>query len=409
MQSNALTVSPTLLDSPAGSTISNPFVPNVLSAEGQGIKATVAEAFLSWCPQVPSSWRTPSPSESEGTGSGKSNSDDGSSLIFRSTGEHTRRHLLIPQTLIPFVPTTDANAGHTPFVRLTELASDSDENTDPNIPRVFFPSNTEPIPIPPPNYTQYGSHSPPPAPPFDDLGLLYSYAGDENPLSSISRGEGQEGQEDGLEAEEVLPDARRVQGTGDACISGDANKWVYADLPGTWEAAGLPMPLEGYKLNRGAAYYLLEITKEDGSKCIANFVKVKWSNDPIICSKLKDDPHVYFDYLHAIPVSLPQPIRTYSKHDVELFKEDHVLSEEIDNMVEWIGNVSLKAELQQWRYEACRLKYLEKERELINTEEWKLQLAHAGTTRCLAGADFEGRLRRGNRGKMDTLITKYKH
>ena len=89
MQSNALTVSPTLLDSPAGSTISNPFVPNVLSAEGQGIKATVAEAFLSWCPQVPSSWRTPSPSESEGTGSGKSNSDDGSSLIFRSTGEHT--------------------------------------------------------------------------------------------------------------------------------------------------------------------------------------------------------------------------------------------------------------------------------------------------------------------------------
>ena len=78
-------------------------------------------------------------------------------------------------------------------------------------------------------------------------------------------------------------------------------------------------------------------------------------------------------------------------------------------MVEWIGDVSLKAELQRWRYEACRLDYLEKERELINTEEWKLQLAHAGTTRCLAGADFEGRLRRGNRGKMDALITKYKH
>ena len=76
--------------------------------------------------------------------------------------------------------------------------------------------------------------------------------------------------------------------------------------------------------------------------------------------------------------------------------------------MEWIGNVSLKAELQRWRYEACRLNYLEKERELINTEEWKLQLAHAGTTRRLAGADFEGRLRRGNRGKMDTLITKYK-
>ena len=48
MQSNAPTVSPTLLESPAGSTISNPFIPNAFSAEGQGVKATVAEAFLSW-------------------------------------------------------------------------------------------------------------------------------------------------------------------------------------------------------------------------------------------------------------------------------------------------------------------------------------------------------------------------
>ena len=56
MQSNASTVSPTLLDSPAGSTISDPFIPNTFSVEGQGIETTVAEAFLSWCPQVPSSW-----------------------------------------------------------------------------------------------------------------------------------------------------------------------------------------------------------------------------------------------------------------------------------------------------------------------------------------------------------------
>ena len=207
MQSDASTVSPTLLDSPAGSTISDPFVPNAFSVEGQGIEATVAEAFLSWRPQVPSSWHTPSPSESEGTRSHEEHSDDGSSIIFRATGEHTRRHLLIPQTLIPFIPTTDANAGHTPFVRLTELASDSNENTDPNSPRVFFPSNTKPIPIPPPNCTLQGSHSPPLAPPFNDLGLLYLYTGDENPLSSISRGQDQEGQEDYQEAEEIPPDA----------------------------------------------------------------------------------------------------------------------------------------------------------------------------------------------------------
>ena len=104
MQSNASTVSPTLLDSPVGSTISDPFIPNTFSAEGQGIETTVAEAFLSWCPQVPSSWRTPSPSKSEGTGSNENHSDDGSGLVFRATGEHARQHLLIPQTLIPFIP-----------------------------------------------------------------------------------------------------------------------------------------------------------------------------------------------------------------------------------------------------------------------------------------------------------------
>ena len=90
MQSNASTISLALLDSPAGSTISNPFVPNTFSVEGQGVKATVAEAFLSWHPQVPSSWQTPSPSKSEGTRSSKNHSDDGSSLVFRATGEHAR-------------------------------------------------------------------------------------------------------------------------------------------------------------------------------------------------------------------------------------------------------------------------------------------------------------------------------
>ena len=80
MQSDAPTVSPTLLDSPIGSTISDPFVPDAFSAEGQGVEATAAEAFLSWQPQVPSSWRTPSPSTSEDTQSNEVNSDDGSAV-----------------------------------------------------------------------------------------------------------------------------------------------------------------------------------------------------------------------------------------------------------------------------------------------------------------------------------------
>ena len=106
-------------------------------------------------------------------------------MIFRASGEHACQHLLIPQTLIPFIPTADSNTGNTPFIQLAQLANDSDENTNPNTPRVFFPSNSEPIPIPPLNCTLQGSHSPPPALPFDNLGLLYLYAGDENLLSTV--------------------------------------------------------------------------------------------------------------------------------------------------------------------------------------------------------------------------------
>ena len=106
------------------------------------------------------------------------------------------------------------------------------------------------------------------------------------------------------------------------------------------------MPPDRYKVNQGTAYYPLEITKEDGTKCITNFVKVKWSNTPIICGKLKGEPSLYFNFLHAIPANLPQPIHPYTMNEAALFKESHVLSKEIDNTIEWISDVSLKAKLQ---------------------------------------------------------------
>ena len=95
------------------------------------------------------------------------------------------------------------------------------------------------------------------------------------------------------------------------------------------------MPPEGYKVNWGTGYYPLEITKEDGTKQIANFVKVKWLNDPIIYGKLKGNSSVYFNYLHAIPAKLPQPIRTYTMNEAALFKESHPLAKKVDNT--WSG------------------------------------------------------------------------
>ena len=216
------------------------------------------------------------------------------------------------------------------------------------------------------------------------MGLLSLYTGNEDTWSIVPQGEGQE---DNKEAKEVQTLARGMQGAGDACISGDADKWVHADPPSTWEDAGLPMLPEGYKVNRGAAYYPLEITSVDGSKQIADFIKIKWCNNPVVCEC---------------------PIHTYSPTDLELLQEDHVLSKDIDDTVEWISDVGLKVELQCFRYEGSRLDYLHHEKEQIATEEWKLELAHAGTACHLSGADFFGRARRANWGRFADLMDKYK-
>ena len=176
--------------------------------------------------------------------------------------------------------------------------------------------------------------------------------GDANQRPSVSQDEAAQNDEEALALSAF---AGGVEGGGTASISGDADKWTDADLLPTWEDAGLATPPEGYKVNRGAAYYPLEVTREDGVARIADFVKVKWSGNPLICGRFKDDPAVYFDYLHAIPVIQSQPIRTYTTNEVSFYKESHPLSEEVDDAVEWLGDVSLKAELTRWRHEDSRL------------------------------------------------------
>ena len=161
-------------------------------------------------------------------------------------------------------------------------------------------------------------------------------------------------------------------------------------------------------MNRGAAYYPLEVTREDGVARIANFVKVKWSGNPLICGRFKDDPAVYFDYLHAIPVTQSQPICTYTANEISFYKESHPLAEEVDDAIEWLRDVSLKAELTHWRHEDSRLDRILYEMEQLDTEKWKLQMSHAGTTRRLAGAKLDDHVRRANCGKVGDLITEYK-
>ena len=237
------------------------------------------------------------------------------------------------------------------------------------------------------------------------MGLLPANPGDANQRSLVPRNEAAQDNEEALALSTL---AGGGEGDRVAGVSGDADKWMDADPLPTWEDAGLATPPEGYKVNHGAAYYPLEVTREDGIARIVDFIKVKWSANPIICGWFKDDPAVYFDYLHAIPVVQSQPIRTYTANEVSFYKESHPLADEVDDAVEWLGDVSLKAELTRWRHEDSRLDHILFEMEQLDTEKWKLQMSHAGTTCRLAGAKFDDCVKRANRGKVGDLIAEYK-
>ena len=141
---------------------------------------------------------------------------------------------------------------------------------------------------------------------------------------------------------------------------------------------------------------------------IADFIKVKWSSDPIICGRFKGDTTVYFDYLHAIPVVQSQPICTYTANEMSFYKESHPIANEVDDTIEWLGDISLKAELTRWRNEGSHLDRIMYEMEQLDTEKWKLQMSHAGTTRRLAGAKLDDHVKQANRGKVGDLVAKYK-
>ena len=89
-------------------------------------------------------------------------------------------------------------------------------------------------------------------------------------------------------------------------------------------------------------------------------------------------------------------------------RNTHPLAEEVDDTIEWLGDVSLKAELTCWRHEDSRLDCIMFEMEQLDTEKWKLQMTHAGTTCRLSGAKLDDRVKRANRGKVGDLIAEYK-
>ena len=139
----------------------------------------------------------------------------------------------------------------------------------------------------------------------------------------------------------------------------------------------------------------------------AHYIKVEWTDDPIVYGKLEGDDHTYFEYLHATPHHSDSPIQTYSPTQLSLFDFDHPLHDNVNDALAWIGDRTLQAEICQQRRGKMWIANAEKELQEAQDNLWKLRLAHNGCARRLAHAQAYFQLGTANKKQLSNLVTEY--
>ena len=138
-----------------------------------------------------------------------------------------------------------------------------------------------------------------------------------------------------------------------------------------------------------------------------HYIKIEWTDDPIVYGKLEGDDHTYFEYLHATPYYSDKPVRAYSATQLSLFDFDHPLRNDVDDAMAWIGDRTLQAEMVRHRRTKMRMPNAEKEVQEAQDNLWRLQLELDGCNRRLAHANAYFRLGTANKKRLNTLVTEH--
>ena len=139
----------------------------------------------------------------------------------------------------------------------------------------------------------------------------------------------------------------------------------------------------------------------------AHYIKIEWTDDPIVYGKLKDDPHTYFEYIHATPYYTDQPIRAYTPTQLSLFDFDHPLRSDVDNAMAWIGDRTLQGEIVRRRRGKIRIDHAEKELQEAQDNVWRLRLEYDSCAKQLSNANAYFRLGTANKKRLSNLVTEY--
>ena len=140
----------------------------------------------------------------------------------------------------------------------------------------------------------------------------------------------------------------------------------------------------------------------------AKYIKLKYSEDPLMYRMIDGDPHQYVESFQATPFPSARPLRTYTSSQLEFFEDDHDLHPEIDSVVYHLYNKSAMAKVKCYQINKKKLKREYEELWQVQHDIWKRELTLGGCTRRMAGAQILQHIEVVNRSKMWILMDEYK-
>ena len=175
----------------------------------------------------------------------------------------------------------------------------------------------------------------------------------------------------------MIPDqSRSEEDVGRDGAPDDAETWQDADLPSSWDDYGVNQPPSGFALNKGVNFINFQIPLPGRKTMQAHYIKIEWTDDPIVYGKLEGNDHTYFEYIHATPYYSNHPVCAYTPTQLALFNFNHPLHNNIDNAMAWIGDRILQAKMVQRRRGKIRINHAKKELQEAQDNVWRLRLEY---------------------------------
>ena len=111
---------------------------------------------------------------------------------------------------------------------------------------------------------------------------------------------------------------------------------------------------------------------------LAKYIKLKYSEDPLVYGMIDGDPHQYIESFQATPFPSARPLRTYTLSQLEFFKDNHDLHPEINSAVYHLYDKSALAKVECYQINKKKLKWEYEELQQVQHDIWKRELTLGG-------------------------------